>query len=640
MKQIHRVLGATTTRSLTDYLDNGGGTGLAAARRLAPDDLVGTIERAGLRGRGGAGFPTGKKWRTLAQLATDTGLEIPVIINAAEGEPGTFKDRSLLRTNPYLVLEGAAIAARAIGATDIIVGTKASFSVEIERLLGAISEIESSGWLPGITVDVVTGPSEYLFGEETALLEVIDGRPPLPRIAPPFRRGVNEHPTDTESSGWGRGGRRGDGPGALIDNVETLAAVTGILHHGVDWFREIGTAASPGSVICTVTGSTKFHGVGEFAMGTTVREVIRVLGGGARPGHHITAVLNGVSNPPILPDQLDTPLTYEDMSAIGSGLGSASLIVIDDSTPLLAVAAGVARFLAIESCGQCEPCKRDGLDLTESLGAATTSGAHIDERHVSDRLRTVARGARCALAGQTERVVGQLVALAGPEDRRSATPYPIAPLIEIDGSVAVIDTAHLEKRSDWTYPSDGEFSNAWPVQRLADQPVEITSGHSKSERASSSTFEKTSSGDQIETDDFEAVSQLGRELSQQLDELRVCVPDERQHRLDTLRDDIERYQQATERFVYPALERLDADSGADIAWYPEHHTQAAARLVRDLDLGAIPVSPRLVDQLCADVHASIIEVELRVLPLIERALAAAKIEANMLALGVDDVIES
>ncbi len=642
MSQTHRVLGTEPIPSLASHLQHGGGRGLAAALERTPDEIVAVVERSGLRGRGGAGFPTGRKWRTLASLRSVTDAALPVIVNAAEGEPGTFKDRALLRANPFLVLEGAAIAARAVGASDIVVATKASFREEQERLRSAVADIEASGWLDGISIRVVEGPGEYLFGEETALLEVIDGRPPFPRIVPPYRRGVHER----AEAGWGGDGRRGDGPGALVDNVETLANVVGIFANGVDWYRSTGTTDSPGTVICTVTGDTLHHGVGEFTMGTPLREVIETLGGGITADRRIAVVLNGVSNPPLAADLLDTPLTYEDMAAAGSGLGSASFIVIDDSTSLPAVAAGAARFLAVESCGQCEPCKRDGLDVAAALESSLSKrpaahGGALDVRRVNERLAGVARGARCALAGQTERIVGRLVELAETSSNHPSEIYPIVPLVEIVDGRAVLDLAHLEKRFDWTHPGEGDESGVWPVQRLADQPVEIDLVR---------TPESPGTGSGVPTaperevpvpspDPFGSIRTLGDDLTEGLEALRRSEPTDRREALRSLRHHIERYQLATERIVFPMVERLDEEHGAEVAWYPEHHTQAAARLLRDLDLGSIPLSARLVDQLCIEIHTSILEVERRVLPLIERALADSRAEAALIAAGLDELIE-
>src|SRR4051812_3314004 len=186
-----RVLPPQPYDSLAEYVEAGGGAGLAAVGSVEPITIIEELAASGLRGRGGAGFPTGEKWRTIKSFASPM-LRTSVVVNAAEGEPGTFKDRTIIRANPYAVLEGALIAARVMESTSITIATKAEFNVEVARLRGAVEEARNAGWLGDVEVAIVEGPSEYLYGEETALLEVIDGRPPFPRIAPPFRRGVVE----------------------------------------------------------------------------------------------------------------------------------------------------------------------------------------------------------------------------------------------------------------------------------------------------------------------------------------------------------------------------------------------------------------------------------------------------------------
>ena len=412
---VWHVLDRETCPDLATYITRNGGSGLEVAREVEPEAIIDEIETAGLRGRGGAGFPTAIKWRTVRQSASDF-EPTPVVVNAAEGEPGTFKDRALLRINPYKVIEGALIAAVAIGANRVTVAVKSSFRIELERLRGAISEIEAAGWNGDISIDIVEGPSSYLFGEETGLLEVLDGRQPFPRVTPPFRRGLHDgHPHDGRSAAAAELAGADFGAPVLVDNVETLANVPFIILRGGAAFREYGTEKSPGTIICTVTGDTQTHGVGEVPMGTTVREVVAGIGGGLAEGRSILGVLSGVSGPLIPEALLDTPLTYEDMAAAGLGLGSASLIVYDDSRDPVAIAQAVARFLSVESCGQCEPCKRDGLAIAAELGqlvAAVHEPTTVDA--VRDRLRTVAEGARCNLGRQTEDVVGSILALFEP----------------------------------------------------------------------------------------------------------------------------------------------------------------------------------------------------------------------------------
>jgi NADH-quinone oxidoreductase subunit F len=423
MSIVHRVLPTHAFATLDDYVKAGGGRGIEVARQVEPVALIDEVEAAGLRGRGGAGFPTGVKWRTVA--AYQSSLEpTTVVVNAAEGEPGTFKDRTILRLNPYEVIEGAAIAARAVGATSVIVALKRRFTVEADRVRRAVAEMAAAGWLGDLPVEVFRGPEEYLYGEETALMEVLDGRPPFPRIAPPFRRGVDDV-VETKADATSESGLSAHvemaGPGedaapTLASNVETLANVPKIIARGKDWFRTEGTEQSPGTIVVTVTGDIRRAGVAEVLMGTTLREAIDLISGGPREERTIKAVMSGVSNNVITPDLLDTPLTYEDFRAAGTGLGSASFIVFDDEADMVAVAAGASRFLAIESCGQCEPCKLDGLQLADHLTTLVRNdGAQADLDLVRKRIGTVGDRARCALAGQQQAVVGSILDAFGVE---------------------------------------------------------------------------------------------------------------------------------------------------------------------------------------------------------------------------------
>ncbi|HEY8524337.1 MAG TPA: NADH-ubiquinone oxidoreductase-F iron-sulfur binding region domain-containing protein [Acidimicrobiales bacterium] len=482
MNPVERVLPAEPYESLRQYLDAGGGQGLDAARRLDPDVVIAEVEASGLRGRGGAGFPTGTKWRTVAGYRSPV-LPSTVVVNAAEGEPGTFKDRAIIRTNPYAVVEGALIAAAAVGADSVVVAAKAVDTATLERLRSAVDEVCAAGLAGDLTMDVIGGPDEYLFGEETGLLEVVDGRSPFPRIAPPYRRGVIEvveHDDDVDSGSGlaghvemaGPGGDTG-APPALVDNVETLANVPAILARGADWFRSLGSADSPGTIVCTVTGAVRRPGVGEIALGTTVREAIEAVAGGLTP-RGVKAVLNGVSAAPLPADLLDTPLTYEDMAAAGSGLGTASLIVLPAGQDMVAVAAGVARFLAVESCGQCTPCKLDGLRLAEALERLCRTKAGVDDLdHVVALLNSVADGARCNLASQQQVVVGHIVRHHGDElaarlapDSRPVSPLFVAEIRELADGEVTLDEHRRTKQPDWSF--GGEWEGATPVDLVTD----------------------------------------------------------------------------------------------------------------------------------------------------------------------------
>ena len=239
---MQRVLDERPVPSLEAYVAAGGGRGLEAARQVEPLAVIETVEAAGLRGRGGAGFPTGTKWRTVAGLGGDE--PATVVVNGAEGEPGTFKDRALLRRNPYRVLEGALVAAHAIGADRALVGLKSSSTVERGRVEDAIAALRAAGWDQEVSLGVFDGSDRYLAGEETALLEVSLGRPPFPRVAPPYRAGQEAVGDDTTArAGTDLADPEGatDAPSTLVNNVETLANVPAIVARGARAFRAVGT---------------------------------------------------------------------------------------------------------------------------------------------------------------------------------------------------------------------------------------------------------------------------------------------------------------------------------------------------------------------------------------------------------------
>jgi NADH-quinone oxidoreductase subunit F len=483
MPTAHRILDPESVPSLDAYLRGGGGKGLKAAQALGPAATIDEVTAAGVRGRGGAGFPTGVKWKTVAANASDL-QRSTVVVNAAEGEPGSFKDRALIERNPYRVIEGALIGAYAVGADEVIVGMKRTATRQIARMRAAIDEMQTWDLAAGVHLELVEGPPEYLLGEETALLEAIDGRYPFPRIAPPYRRGADEivEHADDVTSGSGLSahvemagaGDETEAPPTLVDNVETLAHVTLALAEGADWFREVGTTDSPGTLLCTVSGCVSRAGVGEFTMGTPLREIIESVGGGALPGRTIRAVLQGAAAAIITADQLDTPASWEGMQAIGSGLGAAAFIVLDDATDIVAVAASLSRFLAVESCGQCTPCKQDSLLITEALTRiAKTEGNQADLDEVRHRIETVTFGARCSLATQEQVVIGSFLEAFGPELKarvehsgHAGAPVAIVPMIDLVDGVATLDRGHEQKQPDWTFGD--HWSGKSPADRLDD----------------------------------------------------------------------------------------------------------------------------------------------------------------------------
>lgn len=456
---VARLLHRPPLSSLDAYLELGGGQGLAGSRHLGPDDTIAEITAAGLRGRGGAGFPTATKWRS---VASGTGRIRYAVANAAEGEPGTFKDRALLRSNPYAVLEGLVIAAEAVGARECFLAMKASFEPELDSTRRALGEIEAAGWLQGLIVTIVTGPEEYLFGEEKALLEVIEGNDPLPRWLPPYLHGLyaTEPQLGWESHGVGLGGEEGhEANPTLVNNAETLAHAAWILAHGADEFRALGTDASPGTTLCTVVGDIATPAVLEVALGTPLVEILDRCGG-AGPGRRVKAVFPGVANAVLSADDISIPLTYEHMNAVGSGLGAAGFLVYDETACMVEVAAMFSRFLSVESCGQCLPCKLGSGHITAALerirdGRGTTRDLDV----IEERLGVVADGNRCYLPVQERNLVASVLRTfpddfaahldgACPTGRTHVSTPKIVNLI--DGAVTY-DEHQDTKRPDWTY---------------------------------------------------------------------------------------------------------------------------------------------------------------------------------------------
>ncbi len=403
----HYLLPPSPIQGIDDYLAAGGGRGLEHALQIGDTATIDVISAAGLRGRGGAGFLTGRKWASVRVGGAGTRF---VVANGAEGEPATFKDRMLIRLDPYRIVEGAAIAAFAVGAGTVYLATKRSYRREVQALTRAAVELTATGLLQELSVNIVEGPDDYLFGEEKALLEVIEGRDPLPRLLPPYELGL--FATDL-AIGWEAGslavsGRAESNPTA-VNNVETLAAAAHIMANGVEWFRSMGTADSPGTVIATIVGDVAQPGVHEVEMGTPFSTVLELCGG-PLPGRKFKAAFSGVSNAVLRAVEFDTPLSYEAFAASGSGLGAAGFAVYDDSINMTVVAHELSRFLAAESCGQCPPCKQGSLAITADL-AAICDGAATDQvlGELATRLRSVTDANRCFLGTEEQLVVSSIL---------------------------------------------------------------------------------------------------------------------------------------------------------------------------------------------------------------------------------------
>ncbi|WP_134773298.1 NADH-ubiquinone oxidoreductase-F iron-sulfur binding region domain-containing protein [Ornithinimicrobium flavum] len=439
--------GGQPVESLDAYLQRGGGEAFQRARAIEPQAIVDELRRAGLRGRGGAGFPTAVKWDGARADAAGTKF---VCANGAEGEPGTFKDRYLLRMNPYQVIEGLAIARHVIGAQRAYLCVKGTFSPEIARVRRALDELAQSGMADSI--ELVLGPDEYLFGEERALLSVIEGGPPLPRLFPPHIHGLF-------GPAYGTSGQELHNP-TVVNNLETLAHVTQIVRRGPEWFRGFGTPDTPGTMLFTVSGDVQSPCVTERPLGLTLRELIEDVAGGPRPGRRVKAVFPGLANALVTPDRLDTPLGFDTMRQAGSALGSGAFIVYDDTACMVQVAWMFSHFLHVESCGQCPPCKLGSQRVTEHLARLIDGSAErrdLDE--IAAILPWVPNGGRCSLATSESVVVGSILD-AFPEDfgahlhgECSLRHDLMLPKVVdyVPGKGFTYDQTYLDKQPDWTY---------------------------------------------------------------------------------------------------------------------------------------------------------------------------------------------
>ena len=325
-------------------------------REMTQDEVIDEIKKSGLRGRGGAGFPTGKKWELTKSYEADQKY---VVCNADEGDPGAFMDRSILEGDPHSVLEAMEIAGFAIGANKGYIYVRAEYPIAVKRLKVAIKQAREYGFLGknifntgfDFDVEIRLGAGAFVCGEETALLESIEGKRGQPRIKPPY---------PAESGLWGKP--------TLINNVETFANISQIILKGADWFSTIGTENSKGTKVFALGGNVNNIGLVEVPMGTTLREIVYDIGGGIPNGRDFKAAQTGGPSGGCIPkEHLDTPIDYESLKEIGSMMGSGGLIVMDDTKCMVSLAKFYLQFTVSESCGKCTPCRIGTKRMLEIL---------------------------------------------------------------------------------------------------------------------------------------------------------------------------------------------------------------------------------------------------------------------------------
>ena len=383
--------GAINPEKIEEYIALGGYEALGKVlTTMTPEQVIEEIKKSGLRGRGGAGFPTGMKWQFAHGAKGDKKY---IICNADEGDPGAFMDRSVLEGDPHAVLEGMAIGAYAIGADEAYMYVRAEYPLAIKRLEIAIDQAEKMGLLGqnifgsgfNLKIHIKKGAGAFVCGEETALMASIEGRRGMPRPRPPF---------PANSGLWGKP--------TNINNVETWANVPQIILKGADWFRSMGTEKSTGTKVFALTGKINHTGLAEVPMGITMREIIFDIGGGIPNGKKFKAVQIGGPSGGCLPESmLDTPVDYDSLTKVGAMMGSGGLVVMDETTCMVDVAKFFLNFTQSESCGKCTPCREGTKRMLEILNRITSGqGTETDLEVLEDLAKTIKVSALCGL-GQT-----------------------------------------------------------------------------------------------------------------------------------------------------------------------------------------------------------------------------------------------
>lgn len=392
-KQVRRVLarcGLVDPENINEYIAMDGYQGLAKALTMEPQAVIDEVVASGLRGRGGAGFPTGKKWQFCRNAPGDKKY---IICNADEGDPGAFMDRSVLEGDPHSVLEGMCIGGYAIGADEAYIYCRAEYPLAIHRLEVAIKQAEEIGLLGdnilgsgfNFKIHIKKGAGAFVCGEETALIASIEGRRGTPSPRPPF---------PANSGLWGKPTNN--------NNVETWANVASIIRNGASWFNSIGTKTSPGTKVFALTGKINNTGLAEVPMGITMREIIFEIGGGIPHGKAFKAVQIGGPSGGCLPEaMLDTPVDFDSLSGIGAMMGSGGLVVMDETTCMVDVAKFFVTFTQAESCGKCAPCREGTKRMLEILVRITKGqGTRRDFDLLQDLANNIKLSALCGL-GQT-----------------------------------------------------------------------------------------------------------------------------------------------------------------------------------------------------------------------------------------------
>ncbi|MRR07594.1 MAG: NADH-quinone oxidoreductase subunit NuoF [Deltaproteobacteria bacterium] len=392
-KQLRSVtsrLGRTNPESIEDYIATGGYAAIEKAISMDRLDIINEVKKSGLRGRGGGGFPTGTKWQFVHDAV---GSKKYIVCNADEGDPGAFMDRSVLEGDPHAVLEGMMVAGYAIGANEGIIYCRAEYPLAIKRLNLAIEQAEKMGLMGenilgsgfNFTVRIKAGAGAFVCGEETALLNSIEGKRGMPRVRPPFpaHKGLWQKPT-------------------CLNNVETFANIPFIIRNGGEWYAAMGTEKSKGSKVFCLTGKIKHTGLCEVPMGITMGEILNDIAGGVLGGKKFKAVQSGGPSGGCLPnDKLDLPIDYDSLIGAGAMMGSGGLVFMDEETCMVDVAKFFLNFTQLESCGKCTPCREGTKRLLEILERICVGAGVPEDIEILERLAKVIKSSALCALGQT-----------------------------------------------------------------------------------------------------------------------------------------------------------------------------------------------------------------------------------------------
>ncbi|MCX7976686.1 MAG: NADH-quinone oxidoreductase subunit NuoF, partial [Bellilinea sp.] len=364
-----RRAGIIDPTSIEDYILNDGYMALGKVlTSMTPAEVIEEVKKSGLRGRGGAGFPTGTKWGFVAREKSDKKY---IICNADESEPGTFKDRLILEGDPHSMIEAMAIAGYAVGADEGYIYVRGEYLLAQERLKKAIQDAHEMGFLGknifgtdfNFEIHIHAGAGAYICGEETALIESIEGKRGQPRSRPPYPTTVGL---------WGRP--------TVINNVETLANIPPIINNGADWYRSFGTPSSPGTKVYTILGNVNVTGLIEVPMGITLREVIAIYAKGMKNGTNFKLAQTGGSSGSIIPASLqDTPMDFDSYAKAGVSLGSGALLICNEDTCVVDLAKVLLNFFRVESCGKCNPCRIGTQRAWEMLDKISKGQASLSD---------------------------------------------------------------------------------------------------------------------------------------------------------------------------------------------------------------------------------------------------------------------